>query len=152
MTVHTAVATPDPEEPRGWPLPSTSQTNTFTFTTKDSGAREEFETGSVRDTEEGKGRYDLLPREAIHRLAGLYERGAAKYGDRNWEKGQQYSRMFSSLLRHAFQAKEGMTDEDHLAAVAWNAFALITTMERVARGELPASLNDMPWAEGEEAA
>lgn len=32
---------------------------------KDSGAREEFETGAVRDTQEGKGRCDLLPLDCL---------------------------------------------------------------------------------------
>lgn len=35
---------------------------------KDSGARREFETGAVRDIQEGKGRCDLLPLDAIHDL------------------------------------------------------------------------------------
>lgn len=113
------------------------------FVTKDSGARRQFTTGSQRDTATGKGRYDLLPREAIHRLAQLYERGAEKYDPRNWEKGQPFSEVASSMLRHAFQAAAGMDDEDHLAAVMWNAAALITFQERIARGELPADLNDL---------
>lgn len=59
---------------------------------KDSGKRQEFQTGSIRDTREGKGRYDLLPPHAIFRLAKHFENGAKKYGDRNWEKGQPLSR------------------------------------------------------------
>ena len=50
---------------------------------KDSGVREEFKTGSKRDTNVGKGRYDLLPFYAIHRLAKVYENGSNKYGDNN---------------------------------------------------------------------
>jgi hypothetical protein len=116
------------------------------YKTKDSGARRSWDTGSQRDDATGKGRYDLLPREAIHRLAQLYERGAAKYDDRNWEKGQPLSVIANSMLRHAFQAAAGLEDEDHLAAVAWNAFALITIRERIAAGTLPAELDDLPRA------
>lgn len=113
------------------------------FQTKDSGERRTFATGSRRDTATGKGRYDLLPPYCIKRLAQLYERGAAKYGDRNWQLGQPLSSTLSSLLRHAFAFAGGMEDEDHLAAVAWNAFTLMWTQEMIRRGDLPAELNDM---------
>jgi hypothetical protein len=115
-----------------------------TYVTKDSGQREEFDTGSRRDTREGKGRYDLLPPLALRRLAGLYERGAAKYGDRNWERGQPLTRYMDSLLRHAFAVLEGKDDEDHVAAIAWNALGIAETQERIARGLMPADLDDLP--------
>lgn len=35
---------------------------------KDSGARREFPTGAVRDIQEGKGRCDLLPLDAVAKL------------------------------------------------------------------------------------
>jgi hypothetical protein len=114
------------------------------FETKDSGAREQFDTGSQRDTRKGKGRFDLLPPRAIRRLAQLYERGANKYGDRNWEKGQPCSRYLDSMLRHAFAVSQGVVDEDHLAAVAWNALAIIDQQERIAEGLLDSSLDDLP--------
>ena len=176
------------------------------FATKDSGARQQFETGSQRDTDEGKGRFDLVPYEALievgnaiqemddHlpdtedealsqalaacttawlvtdentlldvlrevaaysllaisledgatlyptpdlwgiatipydaalRLAQLYERGATKYFPNNWRLGQPYSRVMQSMTRHAWQAASLFTDEDHKAAVAWNAIAVI---------------------------
>lgn len=95
------------------------------FKTKDSGKREEFNTGSVRDTQEGKPRFDLIPTEGLRRLADLYARGAEKYDDNNWQKGQPYSRVYASLFRHLIQWREGERTEDHIAAVAWNAFALM---------------------------
>lgn len=114
------------------------------FVTKDSGEREVFASGMVRDVRTGKGRWDLIPTDGLARVAGLYERGAVKYGPRNWEKGSEFSRYMDSMIRHAFQASAGMTDEDHLAAVAWNALAIMDHQARVARGELPESLNDLP--------
>ena len=96
---------------------------------KDSGAREEFPTGSVRDTQEGKGRFDLIDPHAMLRLARHYENGAKKYGDRNWEKGQPSSRYLSSAIRHLFKYLAGMRDEDHLAAAAWNVFAILHNEE-----------------------
>ena len=95
------------------------------FTTKDSGKRQAFETGMVRDTQDGKPRFDLLPTESLRRLADLYARGAEKYDDDNWKKGQPYSRAYASLFRHLIQWREGDRSEDHMAAVAWNAFALM---------------------------
>jgi hypothetical protein len=95
------------------------------YVTKDSGQRESFDTGAVRDLQVGKGRYDLISFFALHRLAGVYERGAEKYEDRNWEKGIKASRCLSSALRHIAQYMMGMKDEDHLAQAAWNLFAVM---------------------------
>lgn len=95
------------------------------FVTKDSGERQEFETGMVRDTQTGKPRYDLVPVEAVERVAMLYMRGAEKYVENNWKKGQPYSRTYASLLRHIYAWRKGDTEEDHLAAVIWNAMSLM---------------------------
>lgn len=111
---------------------------------KDSGQRETFSTGSVRDTRQGKGRYDLIPPYPLHRLAVHYENGAQKYGDRNWERGQPVSRYLDSAIRHAFKYIGGSREEDHLAAVAWNALAAIYTIEKCSQGFLPAELDDLP--------
>jgi hypothetical protein len=113
------------------------------FLTLDSGKREQFDTGAKRDTQEGKGRYDLLPVPAIRRLAQLLERGAVKYGERNWEKGIPVSRCLSYACRHLFQLIEGEPTEDHAAAVLFNVSAVIFTREMISRGLLPAELDDV---------
>jgi hypothetical protein len=100
------------------------------YTTRDSGEREVMETGSQRDTREGKGRFDLIPPFALQRLAGLYERGAAKYGDRNWELGQSSTRFYDSCMRHLVNYMAGDREEDHLAAVMWNAVGMMFNEER----------------------
>ena len=110
---------------------------------KDSGKRQEFDTGSKRDTRDGKGRFDLIPPYALTRLARHYENGATKYGDRNWEKGQPLARYLDSMIRHAYKFLGGSREEDHLAAVAWNALAYIETEYRIERGILPADLDDI---------
>ena len=113
---------------------------------KGSGEREEFETGSVRDTREGKGRFDLIllgwP-HALKRLAVHMENGANKYGDRNWEKGQPCSRYLDSAVRHLVAYAAGSRDEDHLAGAAWNILGIIETAHRVRLGLLPLELNDV---------
>ena len=110
---------------------------------KDSGKRQEFETGSKRDTRDGKGRFDLIPPYALTRLARHYENGAVKYGDRNWEKGQPLARYLDSMIRHAYKFLGGSREEDHLAAVAWNALAYIETEDRINKGILPKELDDI---------
>ena len=109
----------------------------------DSGTRQEFPTGAVRDMKEGKGRCDLLPACALLRLARHYEAGAKKYEDRNWEKGIPISSMLDSGLRHIFKYLDGWTDEDHLVAAAWNILGAMWMEEK--RPEM----QDIPARKGE---
>lgn len=107
------------------------------FQTKDSGVRAAFASGMVRDTNEGKARFELLwPKDVPYaqqfmtRVAELLGRGAAKYEDRNWEKatGEAEIRRFEeSALRHMMQWLAGETDEDHAAAVVFNLLGAETT-------------------------
>ena len=41
-------------------------------------------------------------------------------------------------------AKQSMSKEDHMSAVAWNAFGLIHTQEMIKRGLLPKEFDDLP--------
>lgn len=95
------------------------------FITKDSGKRQEFTSGAVRDTVEGKPRYSLIPVAALRRWADLMARGAEKYGERNWELGMPTSRYLDSGMRHLFSYLEGDRTEDHLSAVLFNVGAMI---------------------------
>jgi hypothetical protein len=113
---------------------------------KDSGQRENFETGARRDTQDDKPRYGLIPSYPLYRLAMHYTNGAKKYGENNWIKGMPMSRTWESLERHVQAYKDGDQSEDHLAAIAWNAFALMWYAERMPE------LNDLAeylcWPEG----
>jgi hypothetical protein len=111
---------------------------------KDSGERQNFDTGSVRDTNIGKGRFDLLPPYALMRLAQHYENGSRKYGDRNWELGQPLSRYMDSALRHMNKSLMGLEDEDHFCAAAWNILSIVETQVRIKLGLLPKELDDLP--------
>lgn len=105
----------------------------FTFVTKDSGKREERPSGYVRDTQEGKPRFDLLlpvgipyEHQMLTRVAQLLSRGAAKYSERNWERAndvESLERFRASALRHLLQWMSGETDEDHASAVMYNVLA-----------------------------
>lgn len=94
---------------------------------KDSGERTNFDTGAVRDIHIGKGRYDLLPWDAIHELAQHCEEGALKYGERNCEKGIPIHSLIDSAIRHLSCYLRGMTDEPHLRAAMWNVAMAIYT-------------------------
>lgn len=96
----------------------------------DSGDRHAFETGAVRDMQEGKGRCDLLPPAALLRVARHFEAGAKKYGERNWEKGIPINSFIDSSLRHILKYMQGLTDEDHLVAAAWNLLCALEMEER----------------------
>jgi addiction module HigA family antidote len=119
------------------------QQATSDYTLHDSGQRQEFSTGAHRDVQTGKGRFDLLPPGAIQRLARHFEKGATKYGDRNWEKGIPLSRFMDSALRHAFSYIAGNKDEDHLVAAAWNLIAALETEHRALEEQLPRELLDI---------
>lgn len=95
----------------------------MTFETKDSGERQEFSTGMVRDTTKGKARFDLIYKPLLWRWAELMARGAEKYGDRNWERAateEELGRFYQSAERHFQQWVRGDMDEDHAAAVIFN--------------------------------
>lgn len=86
----------------------------------DSGNRREFETGAVRDIQEGKGRMDLLPWAAIMEVSKHCENGALKYGEHNVDMGIKTSSFADSAARHIAKWMDGWTDEPHLLAAAWN--------------------------------
>ena len=87
---------------------------------KDSGERTEFPSGAVRDMHAGKGRYDLLPWNAIDELSKHCENGAIKYGLRNCEKGIPISSLLDSAIRHLSCYMRGQKEENHLRASMWN--------------------------------
>ena len=112
---------------------------------KDSGVRQSFESGAVRDIQAGKGRFDLITPVALMRLARHYEHGAVKYGDSNWTKGIPVMRFLDSAIRHLNNYVNGDRSEDHLAAAAWNCFSAMHTEDMAMSGVLPAKLlNNLP--------
>ncbi len=122
----------------------------FQFDMQDSGERDVFPGGAVRDIRTGKGRYDLISPIALRRLALVYERGAEKYDERNWEKGMYVSRMLDSAMRHIQQHLEGLRDEDHLGHAAFNIFGAIHIEEMVRRGLLDGQFVDLPDYTGQQ--
>lgn len=117
----------------------------------DSGNRRQFATGSQRDTGDNKGRFDLISPFALRRLALHLERGAKKYNERNWEKGQPFSQFMASAMRHLNKFQAGYRNEDHLAAAVWNLMAIMhfeeTAIDDPEDRTLYYELNDLPYPE-----
>lgn len=99
------------------------------FIIKDSGKREEFTSGMVRDTAAGKTNFlkvmdgPMLDRWATHLTKGAIKYPDVKPGVANWTLagGQaEYQRARESAARHFFQYLRGDTDEDHAAATFFN--------------------------------
>lgn len=95
-------------------------------------------TGEVRVTEPTTGgekgekpaRFDLLPVGPLWEVAELYGAGAAKYAERNWEKGYSWHRSYAALQRHANLFWQGEdidpeTHKHHLASVVFHAMAMM---------------------------
>lgn len=99
------------------------------FVIKDSGQRENFETGAKRDTDEGKPRYDLIPPLAERRVAMHYAKGAQKYEPWNWSLGMPFSRFWASLKRHVAAFECGDNEEDNLAAIVFAANSIMHFQE-----------------------
>jgi hypothetical protein len=99
------------------------------FSVKDSGTRATFESGMVRDTNEGKVQYHrAFEGPMFERWAIQLTKGAAKYpdlpeGHANWtlaEGQHELTRFRESAVRHFVQWLRGDQDEDHAAAVFFN--------------------------------
>lgn len=99
------------------------------FTVKDSGKRQEFDSGMVRDTQEGKIDYtSVLDGPMFDRWATHLTTAKAKYPDvapgvANWTLAngeEELVRFRKSALRHLLQWLHGDIDEDHAAAVFFN--------------------------------
>jgi len=91
------------------------------------------ENGGNRDSAEDKLDYTLLPIPALNRITQHYVNGLKKYGRDNWKKlstPDDIERYKQSMFRHLIQYLEGQDNEDHLAAVVWNAMALLYFEEK----------------------
>lgn len=96
---------------------------------KDSGTRQEFASGMVRDTTEGKIDYTTVRNGPMfERWAAHLTKGEVKYPDPvpgrpNWMRAsghEEYIRARKSAARHFEQWFRGDTDEDHAAATFFN--------------------------------
>lgn len=99
------------------------------FVVKDSGKRQQFDSGMVRDTSEGKTDFTvILDGPMITRWAEHLTKAKAKYPDvkpgvSNWTLAageEELIRFKKSAMRHFMQWIRGDVDEDHAAALYFN--------------------------------
>lgn len=99
------------------------------FIVKDSGKRQEFTSGMVRDTQEGKTDYTvildgpMLDRWAVHLTKAKLKYPDIKPGVANWTLAageEELQRFKKSAMRHFMQWIHGDVDEDHAAALYFN--------------------------------
>jgi hypothetical protein len=80
-----------------------------------------------------KGRYDLIPREAIDAIARRLELGASRHGENNWKGGGEEFR--KATINHLFNhlldyLRNGDTSEANTDAIICNA-AFLCYFERI---------------------
>jgi len=82
----------------------------------------------------GKNRLDLVPPEIVLAIGDILTFGAEKYGDRNWERGMNWSRVYGAMMRHMMawwsgESHDPETGKSHL----WHAsccMAFLVTYEQ----------------------
>jgi hypothetical protein len=81
--------------------------------------------------DEKKARYDLVSAIGIQYLAEVYTFGGIKYGDRNWQQGIRWGRVFAAIMRHlwAFWCGEDLDKETGLPHTAHAAFGCLALTE-----------------------
>jgi len=114
------------------------------FIVKDSGKREEFSSGMVRDTTEGKINFwRILVGPMFMRWAAHLTKGAVKYPDvkpgvSNWQLAAgevELARFKDSAFRHFVQWQRGDRDEDHAAAIFFNVNGAEYVQDKIAHAE-----------------
>lgn len=89
---------------------------------------EDLASGGTR-ADKGKPAMHLIPPDVLIELGKLFELGARKYSPDNWRRGMDYSRMYSSLMRHilywwAGEDFDPVDGQHHLDSVIWGAVCL----------------------------
>jgi len=96
-----------------------------------------------RKDDVGKARYDLMPPEVEEAIAKVLAFGAAKYGERNWERGMNWGRPFAALRRHmaawwSGEANDPETGMSHLHHACANiAFLIAFEARKIGKDDRP---------------
>lgn len=92
-----------------------------------------FDTGAIRDSQEGKEMYtETISWTALRRYAQYMTGKRDKYGSGNFKKGISAESYENSLMRHVMKymmnkLEDGNLEkeEDHLSAIVFNTFGLM---------------------------
>jgi hypothetical protein len=96
--------------------------------------------------DQGKLPVHLLPPELMIEVSKVLEFGAKKYAPRNWEKGMDWSRVYSSLTRHLLawwggEDKDPETGLSHLSHIGCNiAFLIAYNSRKVGKDDRPSKV------------
>ena len=94
------------------------------FQVKDSGKRQIYKSGMVRDISDNKIDFSLIyDGPMFKRWAEHLTKGSIKYNARNWmlaNGNEELNRFKQSASRHFYQWMIGEIDEDHASAVFFN--------------------------------
>lgn len=71
--------------------------------------------------------HDRVVADYLLAVAKHMGNGAAKYGERNWEKGIPLTAYVDSSVRHYLKYRRGDSDEPHLVAAGWNVLCCLAT-------------------------
>jgi hypothetical protein len=98
--------------------------------------------------DENKLRYDLIPPDGLVDIVKILTDGATKYGERNWELGMSWSRLYAAAMRHlqAWAIREDNDPESgmfHMAHACTNLLFLLTYQHR------GIGIDDRPEIKGE---
>jgi hypothetical protein len=100
--------------------------------------------------DEGKTRFDLVPPNAIWEIGRVMTFGSQKYGDRNWEKGIAYGRLFAAAMRHLWSWWRG-EDRDNESGIHHLAHAgacVAMMLEFSLKGKDGSTLDDRQSGDG----
>jgi hypothetical protein len=98
-----------------------------------------------------KVRLDLVPIDLLWGVGKILTFGANKYGDRNWEEGIKYSRVYGALLRHVTawwggENKDKESGQHHL----WHAACCIAFLMQYTARKRYKAFDDRPVSYKEE--
>lgn len=111
-----------------------------------------FETGAIRDSQEGKEDYiETVSWTAMKRFSQYMTGKKSKYGSGNFKKGIPIPNYEQSMLRHVqkylankYENGTEETGEDHLSAILFNVFGIMHEEGRVVRKDDKNNLVDCP--------
>lgn len=91
--------------------------------------------GAGHKADGDKTRWDLIPSDALEAVARVLTKGAAKYAERNWERGMAWHRPFRAIMNHSWYWWRGEdldpeSGESHMAHVACDALFLLAYVLR----------------------
>lgn len=124
-------------------LDYSTQENIMGFEIKDSGKREEFSSGMVRDTGDKPRYLRIFTGPMAQRWAEHLHKGSKKYPDvspgvPNWTLAAgeaELQRFKESALDHMVKWLQGLTDEDHGAGVFFNINGAEYVKEKLSRSD-----------------